>query len=49
MQIKVGMRVKLKEPLNKRMQGVPLIISEIKKDFLLKDKIKIKVEIESVE
>ena len=34
MQIKVGMRVKLKEDLNKRMQGVPLIISEIKQDMI---------------
>ena len=34
MQIKVGMRVKLKESLNKRMQGVPLIISEIKQDMI---------------
>ena len=30
----IGMRVKLKESLNKRMQGVPLIISEIKKDMI---------------
>ena len=34
MLMQIGMRVKLKESLNKRMQEVPLIISEIKQDMI---------------